>query len=338
LFNQNAMTEKDAILDEHWPDPLVPPAVIMSTVPWIRPPSAALLAFAPPRLVDVATLVTSQENACRYCYGALRAAMRLSGYSDARIRDLERDVQLADGLTREVVSLSRKLARSTPRPVKEELAALQRLGLDYKAAAEIVYAVAYTCYCNRIGTILALPPDVKFERAVERPISRLMLYFAYRFSPNRTRRVGPSTPVQAEGLLAPLVRALPEAPLAAWFAGLATACFSAPAISRRTKLLMLAVIARTLGCRFCEQAACTDVMGQGLDADGFTRILDSLSGVNPEEARLLDWARETVRYETGNIQKRTRALAAAVSTEVLLEAVATAAFSNTAVRLAMLIE
>jgi hypothetical protein len=60
--------------------------------------------------------------------------------------------------------------------------------------------------------------------------------------------------------------------------------------------------------------------------------------VTPDEARLLDWARETVRYETGPIQKRTRALGASVSAGVLLEAVGTAAISNTAARLAMLLE
>jgi len=333
------MPEKNPILDQEWPDPLVPFETIMALTPWIKPPTLSRLAFAPPRLADVATFVATQENACRFCYGALRSAMRLSGYSDERIRDLERDVQLADGLTREVVSLSRKLARSTPRPVKEELAALQRLGLDYKAVAEIVFLVGFACYSNRIGTFLSLPPDRKFERAVENPIKRLLLSTAFRFSPMRTRRVGPSTPADADGAFAPIVRALPEAPSAAWFAGLLRTCFTAPAIPRRTKLLMLAVIARTLGCPFCEQAACADAIGPGLDQDRFTRILDSLSGpgVSPQDTLLLDWARETVRYEPGTIQKRTRSLAASVSTEVVLEAVATAAVSNTAVRLAMLL-
>ena len=333
------MREKNAILDQEWPDPLVPFETIMARAPWLKPPALSRLAFAPPRLADVATFVTTQENACRFCYGALRTTMKLSGYSDERIRDLERDVQLADGLTREVVSLSRKLARSTPRPVKEELAALQRLGLDYKAVAEIVFLVGYACYSNRIGTFLSLPPDRKFEAAVENPLKRLAFSVAFRFSPTRTRRVGPSIPAVADGAFAPIVKALPDSPAAAWFAGLLRACFSAPAIPRRTKLLMLAVIARTLGCPFCEQAACADMTGTGLDRSEFTRIVDSLSGpgVGPQDALLLEWARETVRYEPGPIQKRTRALAASVGTDVMLEAVATAALSNTAVRLAMLL-
>lgn len=334
------MKTKNAILDMEWPDPLVPPQTILAQAPWIKGPETTLLAFAPPNLIDIAALVTSQENACRFCYGAIRTAMRLSGYSDEQIVDLERDVQLADGLTREVVNLSRKLARSNPRPVRQELEALQRLGLGPKAVAEIVYLVAYTCYNNRIGTFLSLPPDRKFERSVENPFKRLIGPLIMRVSAMRTRRVGPSSPIEAEGVLAPLVRALPDAPVAAWFAGLVSHCLAAPHLPRRTKLLILAVVARTLSCKFCEDGARADLEKLGLERGEFTRILDTLSGpgVTPEEARLLDWARETVHYETGTIQKRTRALAAAVGTEVLIEAVAMAALSNTAVRLAMLLE
>ncbi len=333
------MPRKNAILEQDWPEPLVPVETIGQRAPWMVPPLMNRLAFAPPQLVDVATFVATQEHACRYCYGALHTAMRLSGYSRRRIDDLERDVQLADDLTREVVSLSRKLARSTPRPVKGELEALQRLGLEPKAVTEIVYLVAFTCYANRCGTFLALPPDRKMEKAVENPLKRLALSVGMTLSHMRTRRVGPAAPVEAEGTLSALVRALPESPAAAWFASAVRTCFSAPAIPRRTKLLMLAVIARTLGCRFCEGEARTELEGLGLDLTASANTLTSLSGpgVSPDDARLLDWARETVNYENGAIQKRMRALAASVSTDVLLEAVATAAVSNTAVRLAMLL-
>jgi len=334
------MNERDLILETAWPDPLVPMETIRATAPWLKPPYINRLAFAPPRLIDIATLVTTQENACRFCYGTQHTMMRLSGYSEEQIKDLERDAQLADGLTREVVNLSRKLARSTPRPAKAEFEALQRLGLSPKAVAEIVYLVAYTCYCNRLGTFLSLPPDLKFEQSVRNPIRRFALSMLFRVSPMRTRRVGPSQPVTADGPLAPLIQALPEAPVAAWFAEQVHASFTAPAIPRRTKFLILAVIARTLGCPFCEDAARADLETLGIDHEGSGKILDSLSGpgVTADEARLLDWARETVRYETGPIQKRTRALGASVSAGVLLEAVGIAAISNTAARLAMLLE
>ena len=185
-----------------------------------------------------------------------------------------------------------------------------------------------------------MPPDRKMEKAVENPLKRLALSVGMTLFHMRTRRLGPTAPVEAAGTFAALVWALPESPAAAWFASTVRACFSAPAIPRRTKLLMLAVIARTLGCPFCEGEACSELEREGLDRPASTRVLDSLSGpgLSAEDARLLDWARETVNYENGAIQKRTRALAASVSTDVLLEAVATAAVSNTAVRLAMLLE
>src|SRR5262245_56866649 len=37
-------------------------------------------------LFNVAAMVTSQENACRYCYGANRAYMKFLGYPESYIR------------------------------------------------------------------------------------------------------------------------------------------------------------------------------------------------------------------------------------------------------------
>ncbi len=193
------MKDGKAIFATAWPDPLVTFETMEALAPWLEPPSPTRLAFAPPRLIDVAKLVTTQENACRFCYGMFHTAMRLSGYSEEQIADLERDVQLSDGLTREVVNLARKLARSNPRPVKAELEALGRLGLDPRAVAEIVYLVAHTCYTNRMGTFLALPPNRGLERTVEKPLRRMVMSVVFRMSPMRTRRVGPLPPAEASG-------------------------------------------------------------------------------------------------------------------------------------------
>jgi hypothetical protein len=59
------MPEKNPTLDQEWPDPLAPFETIAARAPWIKPPVLARLAFAPPRLAEVATFVTTQENACR---------------------------------------------------------------------------------------------------------------------------------------------------------------------------------------------------------------------------------------------------------------------------------
>jgi hypothetical protein len=185
-----------------------------------------------------------------------------------------------------------------------------------------------------------MPPEPRVERLSETWVGRLLGPLIMTISGHRTRRVGPGGPVAATGVFAPLIRQLPEAPLAAWFAGLADAAFRPGALGRRTKMLILAVVARTLGCRFCEDAARTDLCSGGLTLPGFEGIMGTLGGpdMEPRDSRLLDWARETVHYETGIIQKRTRALAAEVGVEVLLEAVGAAAVSNTAVRLAMLLQ
>ncbi len=328
-----------SLLDVEWPEPLVPMSVIAERAPWLKPDDM-LMAYAPPRLIDVASLVTSQENSCRFCYGATRAGMRIAGYSDEQIADLEREVELADELTREVVIVARKLARSNPRPVRAELAGLAERGLNGNVIAEIVFAIASTCYANRVSTFLALPPQRAFERMAETWTGRLIGSIVARGAGGLARRVRPTEPVAATGFFAPLILQLPDAPLAGWFARLVDQAFRSGGLNRRTKLLMLAVIARTMECRFCEEAARCDLEGEGLSRDGFDRIIGTLSSpeLGPQDGRLLDWARETVNYETGKIQKLTRSLAGEVGVEVLLEAVGTAAVSNTAVRLAMLLE
>ncbi len=52
-----------------WPESLVSADDIRRHTPWLMQEMKMQLAFAPPRLIDIASLVTSQENACRYCYG-----------------------------------------------------------------------------------------------------------------------------------------------------------------------------------------------------------------------------------------------------------------------------
>ena len=71
-----------------------------------------------PSEVELAGLVTSQENACRYCYGSARVRMKMIGFSDEMVDRIERNVQLveAEPRERELVHFCRNLARSKPRP------------------------------------------------------------------------------------------------------------------------------------------------------------------------------------------------------------------------------
>ena len=86
------------------------------------------VAYAPLQLMGVAYFVASQENSCRYCYGAARAMMKIRGYSEKQVQDLEHEADLAGGLTRQVVEFARKLAKSNPSPAREDSEALVKEG------------------------------------------------------------------------------------------------------------------------------------------------------------------------------------------------------------------
>jgi len=72
----------------------------------------------PRNLSDICALVAAQENACRYCYGVARSQMRLFGYSERMISNIEREMQMAEMEEKEraFVQFCRNLARSDPRP------------------------------------------------------------------------------------------------------------------------------------------------------------------------------------------------------------------------------
>jgi adenylate cyclase len=122
----------------------------------------------PAHLFNVAALVTSQENACRYCYGANRAYLKMLGYSEAYIRRIETDAHLAelDEKERALVTFCRNLARSRPRPARAELEGLVRLGYTPAAAREGALWIALGCFYNRVTILLAVPPEQGFEQWV----------------------------------------------------------------------------------------------------------------------------------------------------------------------------
>jgi hypothetical protein len=55
--------------------------------PWLREMCLCVSTFRPSelpmRLFNIAALVTAQEDACRYCYGANRAFMKILGYPES---------------------------------------------------------------------------------------------------------------------------------------------------------------------------------------------------------------------------------------------------------------
>src|SRR5512139_1858253 len=147
---------------------------------WIRELCAAAISYqpthVPTRLFNIASFVTAQENACRYCYGANRAALKVMGFSEALIRQIERDASIADLDPREraVIAFCRNLARAKPRPSRAALEQLVEVGYSNATVTELAVLIASFCFYNRIGVLTASPPERAFEVFANGPLGRVM--------------------------------------------------------------------------------------------------------------------------------------------------------------------
>ena len=303
----------------------------------------------PPRLFNIALLVTAQENSCRYCYGAIRASMKISGYSEAFIRQIERDADLAglDARDRAFTEFCRNLARARPRPAKQAFENLVQLGFPNAMATEIAFAIAMGCFYNRIGVLTACPPERGFERFANGPLGRAIGTVAPLVRPLTTlrwRATPPATQPTAELVSGPfgrVVATLTELPPAAQMMKAALdGAFDSPVLSHAVKALMFAVVGRSLDCSYSEGEARRLLESDCLESAEVDSAISSLTStrLSAEESRLLPWVRDTVHYQTAPIQNRTRAIAAELGGSMALEAIGVAALANATVRLAMLLQ
>jgi uncharacterized peroxidase-related enzyme len=292
---------------------------------------------------ELAGLVTSQENACRYCYGSARVRMKMIGFSDEMIDRIERNVQLveAEPRERELVHFCRNLARSKPRPSREARERMREVGFSAPQTAELALMVAVVGFCNRVSTLLAVPPEVEME-AGSKGIKGMWHKLSAWLPAKKPMSMPPPDypPPTFMGPFGSVVRTLEGLPAAATFEVILNSAFSSELLPRRTLNLMFAVIAHTLQCQLCE----TDATNL-LEIDGFSRrelaeVLETLASprLTDAEALLIPWARDTVWMpeQPARIQERTRPLLDALGPTVLVEAVGAAALANSCVRLTML--
>jgi alkylhydroperoxidase family enzyme len=347
---------------ECWLEPVAPPsdlaaevkkamggnlpnwATRLSPVPWtvraFTRVNTSKFAFMPPELWGLIGFVVSQDNSCRYCYGATRTILRIVGYHDASIDRLESEMQLADVSPAEQAALrfARKVSQANPRPTPADLDALARAGFARPAVAEIAYSAAISCFANRLATLFALPPD-PFERLLDRPLTRLLRPLIARSI--RAKRGAPvDPPVPNEPPCADVVAALDGSPVAHVLRRTIDDAIASPVLPRRTKLLMLAVIGRALGCGHAVAESREGLAAAGLGTAEVDAILTNLGSpaLDERERLLVPFARETVRYRNTAIQDRTRALAARLSVEEVIEAVAVASLANAVARLSVILQ
>jgi alkylhydroperoxidase family enzyme len=306
------------------------------------------VAMMPERLFPMVAMVVAQENSCRYCYGLNRAVLKIVGYSETFIDDVERNMRVAelDEKERAVLAFCRNLARSRPRPARSEAEALIKLGYSPLAVAEIAACVAGSCFYNRVITMTACPPQEDLERASGSPVEVLKdmaAAFMQSIAARRqvTRRIAPlDAATLADGAFGPVLATLAGVPAAAGFKAAVDDAFASNVLSRPAKALIFAVVARALDCRRSEVEARKLLRGEGMGDVEIDTALATLQSkrLASHESGLLSWARDTVSYQTPVMQKQTRMLAAKIDSIAVLEAIGTAALANGLVRLAMLLE
>jgi alkylhydroperoxidase family enzyme len=357
---------QDAVAAIPWGDCLVPPgtaapdliaeirrthgglvpewAARFAPVPWLVRTMSEMtsLPFTHLSLHDTSliALVVSRDNSCRFCYGTQRALMRILGHEVDAIERLERDKLVdPDPAGQLVLDFARKVSRGIPRPGAPEWDALERTGRSSEATAEITISAAFTVFANRASTLVALPPS-PIERTTYQVAGRLLRPFLVRLVRFRGQQLPPM--LRNHGVGAGVVAALGTLPAAGVLRRAIDAALASPVLPRRTKLLMLAVIARSLACRRTELDARTALEAEGMAADDVAHTLDHLGSpaLDAREARLVPFARETVRCQPAEIQERLRALASelGLSREELLEVVGTTALANTLCRASVVLE
>src|SRR5262245_3438848 len=311
----------------------------LAPLPWLarglHEMTALQIAYLPVPTYALIALVVSRDNSCRFCYGAQRALMRILGYHLDAIDRLER-VELVDPDPSSQLALdfARKLSRGSPRPGVSELAALERAGRSHAAVVELAFGVACMVFANRAATLVALPPE-PIEGAGHQIAGRLLRpLLVRRFKPRRKAPEPP--PMPNEGVGAAVVAALGTSPAAGVLRRAIDAALASPVLPRRTKLLMLAVIARALDCARCEDDAASALAAAGMAPRDVSQALDHLASpaLDAREAQLVPFARETVRCHPTEIQGRMRALATGLGLRVeeLLEVVGVTAVGNTLCR------
>jgi AhpD family alkylhydroperoxidase len=290
-------------------------------------------------LADIIGLVVSQDNSCRFCYAASRAFLRIQGYSEERIRNLEHNL-LAAELSRPgqlAVEFARRVSRANPIPSASDRRTLTDAGLSVDAIKEVAYLAAVNVYYNRLSTLLAVPTEPAEQLGqhgwmrVGRPLIRWYLHW-------RRRRGTPTTvpPDRRGGPFAHAVLALDGLPAALALRQVIDDAWRSPALPVRTRALVFAVVARALGCTCTEEEARAILTHEGLREDAVVEVLDHLGSEEwtPAESTLVALARETVWYRPIQIQRQAHRIRRQFSTEEFIEFVGIASLANAICRLA----
>jgi len=307
-------------------------------VPWLARamvdlhPSYGLLIHLDPEVAELVSLAVSQENSCRFCFAVVRALLWAQGMSRARIQRLEQDLTRADLPERTVAAIAfgRSQSRSGPPGAPAAREALRNAGFGADEQKELAYAVATSDFLNRAHTIPAIPTR-PVERIPEQLHMRLLRPLVGRLLKSH-RFAGRATPLDRPPAhpYTRLLKAYEGSPIAPALGRTLDDMWASPHLTRRCKLLMLAVIARGLACEVCAREVGEALRHEGLEDAALTRILTHLDApeLDAVERVLVPFARETIWYEPAAVQRRARGLRDRLSAPQLLEAIGVASLGN----------
>ncbi len=293
-------------------------------------------------LADLIFLAVSQDNSCRYCYAAQRMSFRVLGFDDERIRRVEEASVSAEADRGERLALDfvRRFSRANPPPSAADKAALREAGYSDEAIKEIAYVSAYTVTGNRIATLTAAPLE-RVEGVQERWLFKLLRPLIARLLRSRRKLGKPEflPPELKTGPFAYVALELDGLPVARVSNEIMESAWRSPILTQRAKALVFAVVARGLGSKRAEAESKRLLAPLGLDEAEVDEILSHLASpkLDPIEAAIVPYARETIRYRPDDIQRWGRKLREQLSVEQFLELVGVASLANGTCRLSLVL-
>jgi AhpD family alkylhydroperoxidase len=289
-------------------------------------------------LADLAGLVVSQDNSCRYCFAVMRAFLRGLGMPERRIQHLEQNLLTADFTPRERAALdfARRVSRSNPPPTPADVEALRAHGFAPLEIMELAAVVAIHIFFNRIATLGALPPQ-RMETLPDHWVIRLLRPLLALQLRGVRRRVPPQPlrPEEKPGPFAAVIEALDGLPLARTLRAALDGMWASDVLTPRARALVFAVVGRQLGCPLSEPEGRRLAVAEGLAEAEVDQVLSHLTSpaLDPVERIVVPFARETVWYQPAPIQRRAREVKQALSRERFVELIAVVAVANALCRL-----
>ena len=315
-----------------------PPVRYFTPVPWLARalvdlhPEFGLLIHLDPHQAEILTLVVSQENSCRFCYAVVRMLLWAQGMSEVRIQRIEQQLSGGDLAPKTVAAIAfgRRQSRVGPQGASEARQIVRDAGLSDAEMKEVAFIVALTDFLNRVYTMPAIPSH-RVERMPGQVHMRLLRPLIRRIVEKQRVR-GRATPLEQATAYpyGALIKAYAGLPIAPALGRTVKEMWESPILTRRAKLLMLAIIARGLGCEVCAIDIGEALRQEGLNEAALAAVLTHLDApeLDDTERALVRLARETIWYEPAALQRRTRALGNVLSAPQLIEAIGVASLGN----------